>query len=155
MRETAERYQNKGYSTQIQPAAEKLPEFLREFQPDVLAQTPENENVFVIVGFNSKIKETERWARLQEAIAAQSNWKLELVEKNWGQRKGVNMAQSLLSDEEIEARLRAGQRLARQELYDSALLTVWAALEAILRQNRSSGETSNCKMNRRERSSVR
>lgn len=134
VQETADRYSNKGYSVLIEPRMEALPEFLRGFQPDLIAQTPENENVFVIVGFNDSAKKTEQWAHLQAVIAAHSNWKLELVVKKWRGEASSNAAQPLLSEGEIEARIRAGQRLARQELYDSALLTVWAALEAILRR---------------------
>ncbi len=131
--EVADRYIRRGFSVEVEPPQHRLPDFLQGFYPDLLATTPD-EHIFVEVKGSGKTYAVDYWERLQEAIKSHPGWRMELIVNNHREEELVEASRPLYSEHDIDERLRAGQRLAKRGLHDSALLVVWSALEAILRR---------------------
>jgi hypothetical protein len=79
--EIARDYALRGYRVRVSPGAEELPEFLRHFKPDVVAEGP---NDSVVVEFKrAKGSRTPRyWAELAQAVQQHPGWRYELVVDN-------------------------------------------------------------------------
>ncbi|HET8772167.1 MAG TPA: hypothetical protein VFP80_00185, partial [Thermoanaerobaculia bacterium] len=75
--ELASEYRRNGYAVWIHPAAHELPEFLREFEPDLIATSPQG-NVVVEVKTSSAVA-ADQMTRLAEAVERQSGWRFEVV----------------------------------------------------------------------------
>ena len=88
----------------------------------------ENDNVIVEVVSKKSIKNRERLEQLAEAASSRENWRFEVVVTN--PRKPQFEIISLNS---IQSRLSQAQEIFELGMYDSALITVWSATEALLR----------------------
>jgi hypothetical protein len=135
LREVADDYIRKGYAVQIEPSEEEVPEFLRGFRPDLIITTPEEH---IVVEFKATLAEQpdpgQYWSALEDAVKAQPGWRLQLLLDNRRETEWIEAFQPVLTVEETEARLQAGQQLADDGLLDSALIVTWSAVEAVLRE---------------------
>lgn len=132
IREAADDYIRKGYSVIIKPRDEELPSFLESFDPDMIVYTPEGSFV-ADVKIGDRVRGEEYWKRLHEAIKTQPGWQSVFITDNGREQELVQAEKPVISPEEVESRLQTGQQLAEQGLLDSALIVIWAALEAVLR----------------------
>ena len=132
--ETAAEYREQGYLTQENPPSKDLPEFLRKFHPDIIARSPDDRFLFVEVKTKEKVRRIDHWRELRDAIAQLPEWELRLVVNNQREDELITASKPLYAWEEIEATLRAGERLSRQKVWNAAFVTAWVALEAILRR---------------------
>jgi hypothetical protein len=131
IREVADRYIRDGYSVNIDPSPEELPEFLRGYRPDLIVTTP-NEKIVVEVKTPHKTRLADYFESLTRLLEDQPGWKLELVINN---RRNEELQLSEIptySNEELEVRLATAQSLAERGLLDSALLLAWSVLEGKL-----------------------
>lgn len=134
VREVAELYRQKDFGVEIQPDKEKMPSSLQEFQPDLIVAMPQNTYLYVEVRRKGDVRGKEYWQHLRHAIAANPNWQLQIVVRKLREEELLNGFQPLLTNEDIEKRLEAGNQLAQNSLLDSALVVTWQALEALLRK---------------------
>jgi hypothetical protein len=125
----AEKYKQRGYKVTIEPAAERLPDFLREFRPDLIAEGPD-ESVVVEIKARGKVRRLDDWARLASTVQQHPGWRLELVVAGDAQQ---NLEAAPAPTSEIIARLDEGAFLAKRKMFDAALLITWSALEAAMR----------------------
>jgi hypothetical protein len=124
----AQSYRERGYRVLIQPGEEQLPEFLRPFHPDVVAEGAE-ESVVVAIKSPARPRAAEYWERLARSTREHPGWRFELVlEGGTGLPRLPSLDQG-----EIEERLTEAQELVRLGKSTAALLTAWAAVEAALR----------------------
>jgi hypothetical protein len=133
LREIADDYIRQGYAVIIRPLIEDLPEFLHEFHPDLLVITPE-EKIIVEVKGSDKPRPEGFFERLDKAIQSHPGWRHQFVLSNAREKELREAFLPMLTEEEIEERLEAGQRLVEQGLLDSALLVTWGAIEGTLRR---------------------
>lgn len=136
--EVVREYKLKGYEVTINPNSEQLPPFIASFNPDAIA-TSENDNVVIEVSSNSSKKEVGSLAPLAEVVEREPNWRFELVVTNSAQ---PSLPPSLSSNE-IKASIHSARNLfqlgreksteEKSALIKAALVTAWAALEALLR----------------------
>jgi hypothetical protein len=131
--EVAESYIRKGYPVTIKPLEEDLPEFLREFRPDLLVITPE-EKVVVEVKGSDKLRPEDFFERLEKAVQAHPGWSYRFVLHNVREKELKEALLPALGFDEIRERLDAGEQLASSGLLDSALVVIWSAVEGTLRQ---------------------
>src|SRR5258708_32641973 len=75
--ELVSEYQGKGYAVRVRPPADQLPDFLRAFEPDLVA-TSSRDNVVVAVKTPST-NDAGQLTRFAEAVERQPGWHLEFV----------------------------------------------------------------------------
>jgi hypothetical protein len=119
-------YQRNGYEILSCTAQADFPEFLREYGADVIAKN-EHETVVIEVKTRSTLKDPNL-SKLAEEIEAYPGWRLDLV---------VLPESSPLipiSVAQIRDRIIHAQQLRETDQQEAALLLIWSAIEAILRQ---------------------
>src|SRR5947209_12941692 len=104
-REVAEDYRRRGYRVTVEPSVRHLPEFLRPYHPDLIAEGAD-ESVVVVLKSSGRASETDDWGRLAEAVGEHPGWRLELVLGGDEHR----LAAEPISRPEVEARLEQGLR---------------------------------------------
>lgn len=131
IQELAAEYQAKGYDVVIRPAEHALPEFLRGFQPDLVALSP-GDNVVVEVKNTQELR-SKSLARLSEVIENHSGWRFELVVANRPSGEEIPSQGDLAVDELIRTRLLSAEELAKAGQLEAAAMLAWSAAEAVLR----------------------
>lgn len=129
----AEEYRDKGYEVSIHPNPEDLPDFLKNYQPDMIVRR-ENEAVIIEVKTRSSLNSSsgQYLSNLAQAIEQHPGWRFELVMTNPDNSTYLLKAESSLQETEIEPRLQVARQLATQHP-ESAILYSWSLVEATLR----------------------
>lgn len=125
LKKIANEYKNKGYTVYIEPYQVNLPDFLREFNPDLIVKN-ESETVVVEVKSQASLQNDPNIQRLAEVIQAHPGWRLELVVINTGIEQPPDADPKLIVDEV--------DKLQNSGYSDAALLLVWSAIEIGLRK---------------------
>ncbi len=125
VREAARRYRELGYTVLENPTGHELPEDLRGFHPDLIADNGEDYVVFEVKSAG-KIRRSDYWQRLRTTIQNRPNRRLDI---------SLNTAPDVeaLTYEEITDLLARSKRVAESGSLQVALLSGWAALEASMR----------------------
>jgi hypothetical protein len=126
--EIAEDYKKRGYNVTIAPHSKSLPAFLNKFSPDIVAVSP-NESVVIEIKSFRKSRSTDYWRELASAIQKHPGWRFELVIDNTTRREPPEN----IAPEKIRELLEEGQRLAKENILNAALLVTWSAIEAAMR----------------------
>lgn len=134
--ELAAEYQRKGYSVRVRPSALELPEFLGEFAPDLVAESPKG-NVVVEVEVASAIDAT-KMARLAEVLEAHKNWRFEVVFVSQPVAAEIPSEENLAPEEQVNRLLTSAEALFANGEVEAAAMLAWSAVEAILRRNAQS-----------------
>lgn len=125
----AQEYKNKGYEVAVEPDPQSLPDFLKEYRPDLIARNGEDNIVVEVKSFASLVR-PNHLSELAQAIRENPAWRLELVVVN-------PKRNSQIGNSPIESAIRehlANVSQLRDEGYShAALLTTLSALEAALR----------------------
>jgi Holliday junction resolvase len=128
LQELADAYKQRGYRVMIAPASSQLPDFLRAYRPDLIA---ENSDESVVIEIKSRVNASEKkyWAELAEVVRQHPGWRLEIV-------VGADQdtaAHQVIERPEIEERLREGLQLSEANRPNASLLITWSAVEAAMR----------------------
>ena len=124
----AEEYKQRGYKVTISPPPNRLPKFLGNFRPDIVAVGP-NESVIVEVKSSNKVRGTDYWRKLSSIVQQHPGWRLELVVNDASR----SQKQETINKELINERLQEGQQLSKQGMLAASLLITWSAAEAAMR----------------------
>lgn len=126
--ELANEYKTRGYKVIIEPKSSDCPLFLRNFQPDLIAMS-ENDNVVFEVKTKNSFKNSKHLDDIAQIVDSQDNWRFELVITNprYITHKDISL-------KTCKTRLDESQKLLRQKYYTSSLLTAWATVESLLRK---------------------
>lgn len=129
----AEEYRDKGYEVSFHPSSEDLPDFLKNYRPDMIARRG-NEAVVIEVKsrFSLNSSSTQYLRNLAQVVEQHPGWRFELVMTNPEDAIYSPKAEGSLQEDEIESRLRVARQLATQHL-ESASLYSWSLAEATLR----------------------
>lgn len=130
--ELASEYRAKGYDVIVHPQRSQLPEFLRDFELDVIA-TSSKRNVAVLVTAATEF-DGALVQELAETIEAQPPWKLEVVMVSHTVAPDVPAQEDLAAEEQVDRFLANAELLAAQNQTEAAALLAWSAVEAILRR---------------------
>jgi Holliday junction resolvase len=128
LQDLADAYKQRGYRVMIAPSSSQLPEFLKAYQPDLIAENSD-ESVVIEIKSHEKAAQKKYWAELAKVIQQHPGWRLEIV-------VGVDedtATHQVIERPEIEARLREGLQLGEANRLDAALLITWSAAEAAMR----------------------
>jgi uncharacterized protein YutE (UPF0331/DUF86 family) len=132
LEQIATEYRQKGYEVSVRPSADEVPRFLTPLQPDMIANSA-NDNVVVVVK-SSRDLTAGSLVQLAEKVETQPGWRLELVVVNLPSAQEVPSYGVLVRDDRVDYLLREAQSLSREQRYESAALMAWTAAEAIFRR---------------------
>jgi len=129
----AEEYRNKGYEVVLHPSSEELPNFLRNYRPDMILRRG-NEAVIIEVKSRRSLDSSSKQylQNLAQSVEQHPGWRFELVMTNPEDAAYSSRAEGSLQQPEIEARLQVARQLATQHP-ESAILYSWSLVEATLR----------------------
>ncbi len=125
-------YKSKGYQVIIEPEKNLIPEFLSNFQPDLVALS-EKDNVVVEVKSSDSKRDFKRLEELANIINSKENWRFELVFTNPKEKLNNENDLNLIDSVKIETRLNECKSLLISNNIDSAFLIGWSTLEASIR----------------------
>lgn len=132
--EVAREYRKKGYEVKIEPRKENLPNFLSEFQPDLIAKS-DKENVIIEIKSKEGLSKAEYLIKLAKSAQVKLGWRFELIIVN------PKMSQIDLFKENIKAfneneileTLLESKRLINLRSLNASLLLCWSAVEGAMR----------------------
>jgi hypothetical protein len=134
----AKDYRGKDYQIVFQPSLDILPDFLREYKPDMLA-LGSHESVVVEVKSRPLLKgDSDYLKSLAQTVESHPGWRFELVvlaledDQDGSDLDHPSQLQETLQIQDIEAGLQSARKLILSQP-ESALLYVWSLIEAILR----------------------
>jgi hypothetical protein len=129
-------YRRKGYDVHLEPAEDDLPAFLRGFDADVIARSPED-NVVVQVTSPPRFN-GEAARRLAEIVELNPGWRYEVVFVSPPVAPDVPVREELADDEKVTRMLENAETLSREGHLEAAGLIAYSALETILRRRAQS-----------------
>ncbi len=129
----AEEYRTQGYEVSLEPRSEDLPDFLKDYRPDMVVRRGDEAAVIEVRSRSSLKADSSQYLRnLTQAIAQHPGWRLELVMANpEGATDSTHAAESLPALA-IAAQLPGVKQLATQHR-EAAILQAWSLVEATLR----------------------
>lgn len=127
----AREYQEKGYDVTIAPAVSELPDFLREFTPDIIARSSK-ECVVVEVKNWVSAADNDRLRAIARKVD-RPGWRFVVVSPG-GSDRSPGPALQDLDETQVVALLDESAELRQRILIHAAILIGWAGLEAAMRR---------------------
>ena len=126
----ASEYRDQGYEVFLQPSSQILPEFLKEFQMDLLVR---KDNKFTVVEVRTRqaLSEDLRIREMARVLQQEDDWKFELVVI--GSDQGEFSFQQSLQEEEVFESFDEALTLLDGGYVNAAMLLSWSSTEAGLR----------------------
>ncbi len=129
----AEQYRDQGYDVILHPGPDDVPDFLRNYRPNMIVRRGEDSAVVEVKSRASLSTAASQYLqKLAQSIEQQVGWRLELVVTNLEDEVYPSQAGDPLNDAEIKAGLQQSKLLATQHP-EATLLYVWSLAEAMLR----------------------
>jgi len=124
-------YSKLGYDVVSQPSKEVLPDFLRSFQPDLIARKP-GENLIVQLKNRVQAKSLSYWLRLEQTIQEHPDWKLQLIDPG---SLDIDLAPGSepTDNDTIKEQISQAEQLLSTNNPDLAVVVAFGALEAAMR----------------------
>ncbi len=129
----AEQYRNQGYEVSIHPSVENLPDFLKNYRPDLVVRRKNEAAVIEVKSRSSLDSSSRQYLRhLAQIIEENPGWQFKLVMRNPEEFTYLSQAESSLQAPDIQSQLQVVKKLAIDHP-ESALLYSWSLVEATLR----------------------
>lgn len=133
VKEIIKEYQNNGYKVIENPSKKDIPNFLKDFIPDIIA-SKKNDNVIIEVKVSTQMPKVEflELERIASIIDNQKNWRFDLVftnPKDFEESRG----EELVNDLELNARIQTSINLKNNDI-NSAFLILWSIFESVSRK---------------------
>lgn len=128
----AEEYRSGGFEVVFEPGPELLPDFLREYRPDLLVRKGE-ETIIVEVRSRASLAKEPHIREMARLLSEKPHLKFELVLLGAEEQGGTPEGSRLLEREEILLTIEAAETLLTSDHPESSLLISWAAMEATIR----------------------
>lgn len=132
VQELAQEYRGKGYEVITEPSPEQLPDFLGEYQPDLLVRKG-SESILVEVKTRSSLAENSRLRDLARILHATPGWKFELVTVREKEKLNAPEGTHPFAREDVYNRLEEVEELLKIGSLEAALLLGWGTVEAAVR----------------------
>ncbi len=133
IREIANEYTKKGYDVIIQPSQSQLPNFIKGFEPDIVARH-KNENVLIEVKTRQDKSEIQKFESIINEINKRENWRFEVIFTNTKETTLNANRFDPLSNTLIAERINEINKLIQYKSFEAAFLLGWSTLEAVIRQ---------------------
>lgn len=122
--ELAQEYRHKGYEVLLPPNPEELPDFLRDYRPEMIVRRGE-EAVVIEVKSRSSIASAQYLQGLAQAVKEHPGWRVELVMTNPEDASYLANVNGSLQEHEIKSQLQVAKELAVHHA-ESAILYAWS-----------------------------
>jgi Holliday junction resolvase len=135
IKQVAKEYEKNGYKVIIEPRGSDIPNFIKNYQPDLIANR-DKDNVIIEVKTRTDFATIERLRDIAEIVNKRENWRFELIvtsskQENQSERERTNIDLEIF---EIENNLKEVKTISKQGLYSVAFILCWANLESLSRQ---------------------
>jgi hypothetical protein len=127
LRRIAADYRTQGCEVKVQPGPGDLPDFLTDFQPDLIV-SGKGETIVIDVKTRGELKDIQTVEGLQSILQNRPGWRFELIIDGTGTEP-----RETLSSSQIRAMLEEGIELQQRAHSAAALLLLWSATEGALR----------------------
>ena len=122
----------KGYEVFVEPSASEIPDFVREYQPDILARGA-TESLIVEVKQPLSESERERIRTIARRVEGHPGWRFMLVAPERTAGGSESLGVKPIEKQQLLDWLREARALVQSGHSRSALLVAWAGLEAAMR----------------------
>jgi hypothetical protein len=128
-----EEYRSKGYEIFAHPSPEDLPDFLKNYRPDMIVKGQHEAVVIAVKSRYSRYSSPQQNLQgLAQVVEQHPGWRFELVMANPPNIAYPPNGERSLYRSEIQAKLPGARQLAAHHP-ESALLYAWSLVEAVLR----------------------
>jgi hypothetical protein len=128
----AQEYRDRGYEVFLDPSVAELPDFVREYRPDMIAKSA-NECLVIEVRQLGSPADRERMKAIAGRVESRPGWKFVLVAPLQRPETNTDDLPRVMGIEQVEKLLDEVDTLRRANHTASALLLGWAAFEAAMR----------------------
>lgn len=145
IKEIAKDYESRGYSVVVSPNQSNLPEFLRGYEPDLIAESESESVVVEVKSTKGNTAQLKQYESLANVISEHKKWRFELVFTNPIEQTVEKANVTELSLDKIRQRLDEVKSLIELNYVEAAFLLAWTALEASFRlklENKKSDSTN-------------
>ncbi|MDF2189841.1 hypothetical protein [Paraflavitalea sp. CAU 1676] len=135
IKQVARDYEKKGYNVIIEPKGKDIPEFIKNYQPDIIASN-KSETVVIEVKSRADISAIERLKNVADVINEKSGWRFELIitsSKQETESKGRPLLEGLQINN-LDKLLKEIKELSKLKHYNAAFVLTWSYLESLSRQ---------------------
>lgn len=132
VQELAQEYLSKGYEVITEPSPKQLPDFLREYRPDLLVRKG-SESIVVEVKTRSSLAENPRLRDLARVLHDTPDWKFELVTVREKEKLDTPKGTHPFTRKDVYSRLEEVEGLLKTGSLEAALLLGWGTVEAAVR----------------------
>jgi len=131
IKEIAKEYTQKGYSVFTNLEFNNVPDFLKNYSPDIIAIS-ENDKVVIEVKTKNSLSKSKDLESLANLIEQQEGWRFELVVTN--SKQVVDMEREDSSLNEISKLLLDAEELLNIDYVKASYILTWSSLESIIRK---------------------
>lgn len=127
-KEVVRDYKNEGYIVIENPSKNDVPDFLKNFQPDIIAKK-DNDNVIIEIKISTLLNKNN-FLELEEIasrINAQENWRFELIFTNPKDFE-ENFEEEFLNERQLNSRIEISKNLVDKDI-NIAFLSLWTTFE--------------------------
>ncbi|HEY2383965.1 MAG TPA: hypothetical protein VGK48_22550 [Terriglobia bacterium] len=124
----ARQYQDKGYDVVVEPGTNEIPDFIREYRPDMIARGS-GDCIVIEVRQPATDSERERIRLISERVERQPGWRFVLVSPE----EPASSVANIPTDTEVRRLVEEARALTAKGHPEAALLLAWAALEGGMR----------------------
>lgn len=128
----ANELRTQGYQVIVQPTSDQLPDFLRQYNPDMIAQKGQ-EKIVVEVKSRRSLSQTPGIRDMARLLQDREDWKFELIMVGGETEPIMTLTAQSLNETGISNELDRAKQLLDTGFSDAALLLAWSAAEAALR----------------------
>jgi hypothetical protein len=129
-------FERNGFAVHVRPPARELPEFLRPFEPDLVAMSPGG-NVVVEVKSSGDV-DPDQMTRLAQVLEREEGWRLEVVFVSQPVAAEVPSEERLAPEAQVDRLLSSAESLFADGEVEAAAMLAWSAAETILRRSAQS-----------------
>jgi len=129
----AHEYTDQGYEVVVEPSGADLPDFVREYTPDLIAKRGKD-CLIIEIKQPRPDAERDRIRAIAERVQSQPGWRFVLISP---QERPPNVitaeAVQTPDDKYVRALAQDARRLLNEAHYEAALLLAWSAVEGAMR----------------------
>jgi len=128
----AEEYYKQGYVVHINPTQDKLPDFLKSFQPSLIVLKGDEKKIIEVKSRKS-LSENHQTREISRLVQDQVGWKFEVVIVGIDEEISRLEETESYGEEDIIDKLEDAKKLRDLSHFEAAFLYIWSANEAALR----------------------
>ncbi len=137
----AHEYTDQGYEVVVEPSGADLPDFVREYTPDLIAKRGKD-CLIIEIKQPRPDAERDRIRAIAERVQSQPGWRFVLISP---QERPPNVitaeAVQTPDDKYVRALAQDARRLLNEAHYEAALRLAWSAVEGAMRVSRPRART--------------